>query len=35
MWHTVRTGFLDRSAPHGVGAEIEAFGHGLLEVHQD
>ena len=32
--HTVLTGLLDRSALHGVLAEIEALGLDLLEVRQ-
>ena len=32
--HTVLTGLLDRSAPYGVLAEIEALGLDLLEVRQ-
>ena len=32
--HTVLTGLLDRSALHGVLAEIDALGLDLLEVRQ-
>jgi hypothetical protein len=32
--HTVLTGLLDRSAPFGVLAEVEALGLDLLEVRQ-
>jgi hypothetical protein len=32
--HTVLTGRLDRSALHGVLAEVEALGLELLEVHK-
>ena len=32
--HTLLTGLLDRSALHGVPAEIEALGLDLLEVRQ-
>ena len=32
--HTVLTGLLDRSAPYGVLAEIEALGLDLLEVRR-
>jgi hypothetical protein len=32
--HTVLTGLLDRSAPYGVLAEVEALGLDLLEVRQ-
>jgi hypothetical protein len=32
--HTVLTGWLDRSAPYGVLAEMEALGLVLLEVRQ-